>query len=181
VIRCGEGPDHHRDDDDDGAQTKIEVVADRSSSPSPQTTQAPASKRKARIEAATSVLFILRQRWPDTFARLSARTRRPLKVGIRDDVIAALPDIPPALISFALGIYTSGVPYRSACIEGAARIGLGGPAGVVSPAEAAHARAQIDKRQRREKPKASSPAPSPRRITLTDLRAAAARRRGAVQ
>ena len=144
---------------------------------SPPPSQA-SSKRKARLEAAMAALLILRQRWPNAFARLSARTPRPLKIGIRDDVIAALPDIPPALISLALGIYTSGVPYRSACIEGAPRIDLdGNPASVVSPDEAAHARAQLDKRQRREKPKASPAPEAPRRVTLSELRAAAARRR----
>jgi ProP effector len=169
TTKCGEGLDHHRDDDAEAQ--KIEVVADRSSSPPPAHAS---SKRKARLEAAMAALLILRQRWPNAFARLSARTPRPLKIGIRDDVIAALPDIPPALISFALGIYTSGVPYRSACIEGAARIDLDGKlAGVVSPDEAAHAREKLQRRRCPKKPK-PSPAPSPRRITLSDLRAAAA-------
>jgi ProP effector len=171
-ARNGAGPAVHRDD---GGEAR-EIEGTRSFSLPPAQAS---SKRKARLEAATAVQLILRQRWPNAFARLSARTPRPLKIGIRDDVIAALPNIPPALISLALGIYTSGVPYRSACIEGAARIDFdGNPAGVVSPAEAAHARAQLDKRQRREKPKASSPAPeAPRRVTLSELRAAAARRR----
>jgi sRNA-binding protein len=167
-ARNGAGLDHG-----DGEAREIEKGT-RSFSPPP--TQA-SSNRKARLEAATGILLALRQRWPDTFPRLSARTRRPLKIGIGDDIIAALPDIPPALISLALGIYVNSAPYFVACTTGTPRIDLDGkPAGVVSPAEAAHAREKLE--QRRPKKPKPSPAPAaPRRITLSDLRAAAARRR----
>lgn len=174
IARNGTGLNHG-----DGETRKIENSTPRSFSPPPA--QTPASKRKARLEAAIGVLLALRQRWPDTFPRLSARTRRPLKIGIRDDVIAALPDIPPAQISLALGIYVNSAPYLYVCTEGEGRIDLNGQSvGVVSADEALHARAKLEKHHRRDKPKASSPAPeTPRRITLNDLRAAAARKKGA--
>jgi len=174
-AKNGAGLDHC---DGDEAREIEDNIGNRSLSPSLEAAQAPASKRKARHEVAIGVLLMLRRRWPQTFARLNARARRPLKVGIAGDLLAALPDIPPALISIALAIYANSASYFAACIEGAPRIDLDGKsAGVVSPDEAAHARAQLDKCQRREKPKASPAPEAPRRVTFTELRAAAARRR----
>jgi sRNA-binding protein len=164
IARNGAGLNH-----DGGEAREIKNDTRSFSPPAPQAS----SKRQERIEAALGVLVILRQRWPLIFARSSARARRPLKVGIASDLKTALPNIPPVLISVSLAIYANSASYFAACTAGAARIDLDGkPAGVVSADEAAYAREKLQ-RPKKQKP---SPAPSPRRVTLNDLRAAAARR-----
>ena len=53
--------------------------------------------------------------------------RKPLKVGVRDDVIAALNGaVTDKEVSLALRIYCGNVGYLKACTEGAERIGLNG-------------------------------------------------------
>jgi ProP effector len=59
--------------------------------------------------------------------------RRPLKIGIRDDIIAQHTELQPGLIVNALQIYTRCVAYWSTLKVGAARIDLDGHvAGVVT-------------------------------------------------
>jgi ProP effector len=147
------------------------------------------SKKRARREAwraaRSDVLLTLHQRFPDAFARLNARSRRPLKVGIHADIAAALPDLTGIEISRALQFYCRDRRYRTGCIEGAERIGLDGkPAGIVTAAEAEHAKRAIAaiesklerRRERRTAPTPPSPSP-PKRLSLSDLRAAATARK----
>ena len=52
--------------------------------------------------------------------------RRPLKIGIREDIIAQHPELQPDMIVSALQIYTRCVPYWSTLKVGAARLDLDG-------------------------------------------------------
>jgi sRNA-binding protein len=147
------------------------------------------SKKRSRNEAwraaRISALLLLRERFPQTFARLNAQTRRPLKVGIHAEIAAALPDLSAVEVKRALQFYARDVRYHAACIEGAERIGLDGKvAGTVATAEAEHAKraiaaieAKLERhRERRTAPTPSSPSP-PKRLSLSDLRAAASARK----
>jgi ProP effector len=147
------------------------------------------SKKRSRNEAwraaRISALLLLRERFPQAFARLNAWDRRPLKVGIHTEIAAALPDLSAIEIARALRFYTNDLRYQAACIEGAERIGLDGtPAGTVTAAGAEHAKRVIaaieSKLERRREchtaPASPSPSPSPsppKRLSLSDLRAAA--------
>jgi ProP effector len=153
----------------------------------------PKSKKRARREAWRAAQFetllTFRQRFPQAFARLNAQTRRPLKVGIHAEIAAALPDLSAIEIKRALQFYTRDVRYHAACIEGAERIGLDGhAAGTVTAAQAENAKraiADIESKleRRRECHTApTSPPPSPpKRLSLSDLRAAATARKLLVQ
>jgi sRNA-binding protein len=150
------------------------------------------SKRRARAlawnAAAIDTLLQFRQRFPQTFARLNDRRRRPLKIGIRDDITAAIPDLAPIEIGRALRLYCSDLRYHRACIDGADRIDLdGNVAGAVTTAQAENAKATIagieaKLAQRRRRSATSAPAapPAPKRLSLADLRAAAAARKPAM-
>jgi hypothetical protein len=70
---------------DCGSVTKSESTAN---SPA---TQPRHKRRNLYREAAIETLLILRQRFPQAFARLNARIRRPLKIGIHHDLAAAMP------------------------------------------------------------------------------------------
>ena len=70
--------------------------------------------------------------------------RRPLKIGINRDLVAADTGISSTQLRQALGAYTSSPSDLRACCEGAARIGLDGqPAGSVSEEESEHARRKL--------------------------------------
>lgn len=93
---------------------------------------------------------VLAERFPAAFMRKGEPTKFPLKVGIRDDVFAAVPDINPDLIRRAIGDYCSGPKYARAMIAGAVRVDLKGkPAGVVTEAEANYAKAREYRRRQR--------------------------------
>jgi sRNA-binding protein len=89
--------------------------------------------RNAWYAACIETLLTLRQKFPRAFARLNARIRRPLKIGIHLDMQAAIPDLDPVGLSRALRLYVSDLRYHRACTEGAVRIDLDGNAcGTVS-------------------------------------------------
>ncbi len=105
------------------------------------------AKARARIIPAMSV------RWPHCFA-LDEKSRRPLKLDIAQDVIAASGKgiasgaISVAEIFAALRVYCSNTADLAACKQGAPRIDLSGkPVGRVSAAEARFAAAEVAKRQ----------------------------------
>jgi ProP effector len=153
----------------------------------------------AKIDA---TLALLCERFPRCFFHYERR-RRPLKIGIYHDLIAALDGAVDAkLLSKMLWVYTFNVYYRQAQTAGAARIDLdGNAAGEVTPAEAANAAktlAGMLKAQRRKclkkqnaltrqkqsaAPLADSPVPqqptpaTPRRDGLAALKAAALQRK----
>jgi sRNA-binding protein len=117
--------------------------------------------------------------------------RRPLKLGIHRDILAALgAEIDPKELSVALRVYTAAVHYLGMQRTGAWRIDLhGNVAGTVTKEEAAIAQqrlAGIRKRKpkpARVEPKAEKPLqvevepPKPRRLGLADLKAAAMKRK----
>jgi sRNA-binding protein len=152
----------------------------------------PISKRRARAlawnAARIEVLLLLRQKFPSAFARLNAHKRRPLKVGIHQDIVVAFPDLDPVEIGRALRFYCSDLRYHRACIDGADRIDLDGNVnGTVTAAEVENAKrliagieARIEAKRVPHKAKAAPgapPLPPPKRLSLADVRAAAAARR----
>jgi ProP effector len=145
--------------------------------------------RNAWYAACIETLLTLRQKFPRAFARLNARIRRPLKIGIHLDMQAAIPDLDPVGLSRALRLYVSDLRYHRACTEGAVRIDLDGNAcGTVSAAEAENSKRSLQviearlARRREQRAACCNPAPTiapekPKRLTPADLRAAAANRK----
>src|SRR5579862_9472275 len=91
---------------------------------------------------AGNVIKLLAERWPRAFAVRESK-RRPLKVGIHADLLAALDGAMTAAdLGDALGDYTKSSGYiRRITRAGAERIDLdGAPAGEVTPEEANQAR-----------------------------------------
>jgi ProP effector len=152
------------------------------------------SKRRARSKA---VISVLAAKFPKCFAVPDTR-RRPLKVGIDTDLLAALGgSIRRTELIRALAMYCSSEGYLERLLTGACRVDLEGkPAGVVSADDEKHAKAkQADIGTRRGAAMAAAitqaaasraqgpalakeePAPGPKRLSLTDLREAARRRR----
>jgi ProP effector len=124
-------------------------------------------KREAAIRA-------LAERWPKCFA-VNEKRRRPLKVGIAEEIRAAGLDID---VKAALTSYAHNTSYLKALVAGAVRIGLDGePAGTVTKEQEAVARLELAKRDKKQetkqdtKPK-SEPAVAARRpiLSLPSLR-----------
>jgi sRNA-binding protein len=113
---------------------------------------------------AEEVRALLVERWPYLFAaKDSAGPRLPLKIGIAEDLIAALPDVKPAHIKIALRRYTTRRKYLETIQPGFWRHGLvkGEPAGEVTKKEAEHAQGRLAALKReREKRSANKTAPS---------------------
>jgi ProP effector len=118
--------------------------------------------------------------------------RRPLKVGIHEDLITALAGaITPKEASLALAIYCANHCYLHACTKvGAVRVGLSGEeAGRITIEEATHSRARLNQQKakwkRRQEAEAKAKAAEEAkarnagRISLAQLRAAAQARRAA--
>jgi ProP effector len=94
--------------------------------------------------AIVAVISLLAEKWPCCFSIPESR-RRPLKLGIREDVLAALDGaIPAGKVSAALRWYVSSPEYQRRLVHGAWRVDLNGrPAGTVSEEDEAHARALL--------------------------------------
>jgi ProP effector len=123
----------------------------------------------ARRDQVAAVIELLAKIWPACFSIYEKR-RKPLKVGIRLDILAGLDGaITPKELKRALRWYVSNEFYRARVVVGAERVGLDGePAGPVTPEQSAN----------RQAPASAVPKPPPPpRITLADLRAAARARR----
>jgi ProP effector len=127
---------------------------------------------------------LLAEAYPKCFSTYERR-RRPLKVGIHADLLAAL-EIAPKALGAALNFYCLNFHYLAACSEGAVRIDLDGePCGSVTAEEAACAKERLEqqrarrKRQQEAKAKAEAKARNRGRISLDDLRNAARARRAA--
>jgi ProP effector len=145
------------------------------------------SRKRARTK---TVVAELAARFPKCFAVPDSR-RRPLKIGIDVDVMAALGEtIPRTELIRALAMYCSSEGYLARVLSGAPRIDLEGkPAGIVAADDEKRAkakRAQIRAKRnvapsqdvQRKHVAASEPkAESPKRLSLADLREAARRRR----
>jgi ProP effector len=91
-----------------------------------------------------AVVALLAARFPRAFA-VDGNRRRPLKVGIRRDLRAAVGDtFSGKKIKTALSFYVNSAAYLRSLTEGADRVGVGGePAGKVSGPEAEHARERL--------------------------------------
>jgi sRNA-binding protein len=89
------------------------------------------------------VLFIFQQLWPNCFS-VHQKNRRPLKLKIHEEIIAALAgEVDAKAISAALGFYVCNLAYLSKIRAGKPRIGLDGmPAGTVTKYEEDHAKYQ---------------------------------------
>jgi ProP effector len=146
----------------------------------------PATPKKPG-QVARDLIGVLADFWPQAFS-LYERRRRPLKLGIRQDIeIAAAGAITVEELKAALRSYTQNIGYLLGCKEGAARIGLNGePAGRVTADEAAHAASLLAYKRSIKLAAANTPSAAipfrpanaaPRRLSLDDLRAAAVERR----
>jgi sRNA-binding protein len=90
----------------------------------------------------------LAELFPNCFFREN-HLRRPLKIGIKDDIIARHPDLRPALIVSALSTYARCVPYWDTLKAGAPRIDLdGNVAGEVTIEDEQNAQRKIAKAAR---------------------------------
>jgi sRNA-binding protein len=130
------------------------------------------------------IIAALAEFFPACFAVYQYR-RRPLKVGIHDDIAVALKGaITTKEISIALKVYASNIGYLRACREDAERIDLAGQvAGYVTADEAARAAERL---ARRKRPMSKPPSVTDRssrigrietRASLATLKAAAVARR----
>jgi ProP effector len=136
--------------------------------------------RKIAIET----LAMLMRRYPKAFP-LRESEIRPLKVGIRDDIIAANGDIDPRAVGMALRFHTSRLVYLFAVTPEAPRIDLDGVVvGAVTSEEAAFAADKLfhcaRKRERARAQRAAEQAvanPKPKPLGLADLKVAAQKRR----
>lgn len=146
-------------------------------------------RRNARLVQET--LAIIAERYPKCFA-LAEADRRPLKIGIGAEIIAANPGIQRSRIGAALAWYTRSWAYLERLTEGAERVDLAGAvAGTVTASEAADALVKITEAKAVRKPapassgvvKSASPEdaapapPTPKRLGLGDLRQAAQQRK----
>jgi ProP effector len=101
-------------------------------------------------EAAIEVLVRLQAQFPDVIARPEQRERRPLKVGIHDDVVVLFPELDRKTIGRALMLYTRHIAYLRGLVEGAARVDLNGvESGTVTAADAEHARGRAAQHKER--------------------------------
>ena len=136
---------------------------------------------KNQIDEAIAVLC---REFPKCFVMFERR-RRPLKLGIHLDIIAALGErIDRRLLRQALRFYTSNIHYRASQKPGVRRIDLYGNAcGAVSEADAQSAARDVAARKTRKRaepeitPAPPAPPPAPKRDGLAALREAAKRRR----
>lgn len=87
--------------------------------------------RTLTVRAALATCF------PKCFVPKGDTRKRPLKIGIRADLLAALPEIDPRDLRDTLIDYCQGPSYRAVLTAGAVRIDLeGNPAGEVTAEEA---------------------------------------------
>jgi sRNA-binding protein len=103
------------------------------------TAAAAAAPRPRQPLSATAIGAMLIERFPQCFV-LARDRKRPLKIGIHRDLIAAIPEVPPKRLRAALGWYAGSWAYLKNMTAGAARIDLNGQsAGEVTAEEAAAA------------------------------------------
>lgn len=94
-------------------------------------------------ETAVATRAILHDRFPDAIFA-SGTIKRPLKIGIGDEIIQACPDLKKWAVGFALRDYTRGPSYLVSLVSGAPRIGLDGShSGDVSPKDEENALSRL--------------------------------------
>ena len=117
-----------------------------------------------KTDDAIAVIRTLAERWPKTFFP-EAKKRKPLKVGIFEDLKAAAPDINRKMLRLALRMYTTSGAYLFACIRGHKRIDLNGNAvAEVSEKDKARAREILEVRPNNEKARADAQKDHPERL-----------------
>jgi len=139
------------------------------------------STRQKREHAIAATIELLAETFPKCFSIYQER-RRQLKLGIHLDIQAALDGaVTPAELHRALGTYCSNPIYLGHMRKGAWRLDLNGePAGTVTADEEAHAKAtlvRIRAKQAARTAAVEAQAPTPKRLSLSDLKAAAIRRK----
>jgi sRNA-binding protein len=99
------------------------------------------TRKKLELIAATRLILV--EKFPAAFLPKGAQ-KKPLKVGISDEVIAGLPDVDPRYLRWAITDYCVGPKYLRNMREGARRIDLAGnEAGEVTASEAMAAERQL--------------------------------------
>lgn len=94
-----------------------------------------AANRNNKCRRAEEMRKLLVEKFPACFAPKGAQ-KRPLKIGIMEDLVAAFPDVPRSKIGTGLYDYTSGPTYIGNLKAGAERIDLdGNPVGIVTEDE----------------------------------------------
>jgi ProP effector len=128
-------------------------------------------------------IALLAERWPTVFSVFEQR-RRPLKIGIHLDILAALDGVVTEVeLSPAMRYYVGSPWYLRMMIAGSARIDLDGVAvGTVTDAQATKAAAILERRRIKLQTKpvvtpAAPQTPAPPRISLADLKRSAELRR----
>ena len=141
---------------------------------------------QAEYEAAIALLLRLRAQFPNVISRLDVPHRRPLKIGIHDDIAALFPETGPQIIGQALKLYTMHTGYLRALVEGAPRVDLNGAeVGTVTAEAASLAATSLErfmKRRAANKPTKAKPTPEAKKSPpagIASLRAAARARRSA--
>ena len=147
-------------------------------------------------ETSANTIAALSEFFPQCF-HLFEQRRRPLKVGIRNDIKVVLGDtITDIELTYALRSYTSNRAYLSRLTAGTPRIDLNGePAGQVTESDADYAAERLKRQTARQQEKTEPPAasapppinaeispilppqPTQRRLSLGDLKQAAAARK----
>jgi sRNA-binding protein len=125
---------------------------------------------------AEAAIVLLAELFPRAFAVYELR-RRPLKLGIRDNIIARIGDvITPRELAQAMRLYCRNTGYLQAVARGDARVDLDGNAvGVVSAEHSAQAATELKIRAQREakrRKRAAAAAEPPKPLGLADLRRA---------
>jgi ProP effector len=115
----------------------------------------PINRRQRDVQARKDLLAVFRAHWPVAFPR-DFRQLKPLALRIHEDLAAALPDTPPALIRQTIALFQrwSGAGYWLAIDKGGPRYDLeGNPRGEVTPEEQARARQELAAIHERKKAK----------------------------
>jgi sRNA-binding protein len=146
--------------------------------------------KKVRDTTVAAVIALLAETFPQCFSVYEGR-RRPLKIGIHKEILAAVNGaLTPLELGRALGAYCSNQVYLSHTRTGAWRLDLdGNPAGVVTADEEAHAKAMLAGiRAKKEASTATAKAAAqpatpqpPKRLSLADLKAAALARKNSLK
>jgi ProP effector len=139
------------------------------------------NQAQRRAKAATATIAVLAEFFPRTFS-VYERRRKPLKLGIDQDIASALNGAAtPGELAAALRHYTGNVFYLRALVAGAERIDLHGrPVGVVTNEDEAHAKQRLlaarqqreQRRAARKQVKPTPPTPTAKGDGLESLRAA---------
>jgi sRNA-binding protein len=122
----------------------------------PESDRSPALSREAKRQAARTTVAMLSQRWPKCF---DPKNRRPLKIGIAQDLLSELGDaVPRSELKDALNLYCGDVGYLSTLRAGTSRLDLhGNEVGIVSRDDELRAAARL-KAAKIARAKATTPA-----------------------